>query len=158
MSTHIEEGNGPIAESVIAAAEQELGVAFPADYRAFLAQYNGGRPEPDGFRIEWEPGQVCGEDWRTSAMSWFYAIWEQRIGNLVRMNKITFEGRLPPQTVTIGSDAGGNQILLALGGPHAGKVLLWVKDHEAADSAAPGYENVGVIADSFADFIVQRLY
>jgi cell wall assembly regulator SMI1 len=158
MSTRIEEGDGPITEAAIAAAEQELGVVFPPDYRAFLAQYNGGRPEPDGFRIDWEPGQVCGEDWRTSAMSWFYAIREQRTGNLVRMNKVTFVGRLPPQTLTIASDAGGNQILLALGGPHAGKVLLWVKDHGAADGAAPGYGNVGVIGDSFAEFLTQRLY
>lgn len=158
MSARIDEGKGPIPESAIAAVEQALGINFPPDYRGFLAQFNGGRPEPDGFRIEWDAGQECAEDWRTSAMSWFYSIGEQRTGNLLRMNKITFEGRLPAGTLTIASDAGGNQILLAVGGPQAGKVLFWVKDHEATDGAPPGYGNVGVVADGFSDFLAQRLY
>jgi hypothetical protein len=34
---------GPVAEEEIAAAERELGVAFPASYRVFLQRYGGGR-------------------------------------------------------------------------------------------------------------------
>jgi hypothetical protein len=70
---------------------------------------------------------------------------------------MTLRDRLPPDTVAIASDAGGNQLLLAFRGPHAGKVLLWIKDHEASDGETPGYENVGVVADSFADLIENRL-
>ncbi|MFG6460925.1 SMI1/KNR4 family protein [Roseateles sp. DXS20W] len=157
MPAVIHGGAGPVAEAGVQAAEQILGVRFPPDYRAFLLSLNGGRPQPEGFKIEWAPGQACGEDWRTTAMSWFYCITEERIGNLVRSNRVTFEGRLPRGTLTIGPDAFGNQLLLAFDGPYAGKVLLWIKDHEASDGETPGYDNVGFVADSFADFIQNRL-
>lgn len=157
MAARILESRGPLAETEVQAAELALGVQFPPDYRAFLLQQNGGRPAPQGFAIAWASAQACAADWRTSAMSWFYGLTEERIGNLVRSNQVTFAGRLPPGTLTIGPDAFGNQLLLALGGPHAGKVLLWVKDHEASDGEAPGYDNVGVVADSFADFVERRL-
>jgi hypothetical protein len=157
MPAEIREGKGPLAENDVQAAEQALGVQFPSDYRAFLLRVNGGYPEPDGLRIYWAPGQVCGEDWGTTAMSWFYKITDERTGNLVRSNQVTFAGRLPAGTLAIASDAGGNQLLLAFSGPHAGKVLLWIKDHEASDGETPGYGNVGVVADSFADLIQNRL-
>jgi hypothetical protein len=157
MPAEIREGKGPLAESDVQAAEQALGVQFPSDYRAFLLRVNGGYPEPDGLRIYWAPGQVCGEDWRTTAMSWFYEISDSDVCNLVTTNRIDFAGRLPPGTLAIASDAGGNQLLLAFSGPHAGQVLLWIKDHEASDGETPGYDNVGVVADSFADLLQNRL-
>ena len=43
MSTTIEDSLGPLSDADIATAEQRLGVAFPADYRAFLSRFNGGR-------------------------------------------------------------------------------------------------------------------
>lgn len=118
---------------------------------------NGGYPEPDGFDIHWAAGQACGEDWRRTSMSWFHAITDDDVGNLLKINRIDFAGRLPPETLAIASDAGGNQLLLAFSGQHAGKLLLWIKDHEASDGEAPSHENVGVVADSFADFIEHRL-
>ncbi|MFG6460926.1 SMI1/KNR4 family protein [Roseateles sp. DXS20W] len=157
MAATIHEGKGPLAEADVQAAEQALGVKFPADYRGYLLSLNGGYPEPDGFDIQWAPGQVCGEDWRRTSMSWFHAITDDDVGDLLKINRVDFAGRLPPGTLAIASDAGGNQLLLALGGPHAGKVLLWIKDHEASDGQTPGYDNVGFVADSFEDFIQNRL-
>lgn len=90
-------------------------------------------------------------------MSWFYEISDGGPCSLLDVNRVDLAGRLPPGTLAISSDAGGNQLLLAFGGPHAGKVLLWIKDHEASDGATPGYDNVGFVADSFADFIQNRL-
>ena len=158
MVAKILEGHGPLAEADIAWAEAELGVILPNDYRAFLSQFNGGYPQPGGFKVVWQSKQACGEDWRTSAMSWFYAITAHRTGNLVRMNKVTFHGRLPPDTITIASDAGGNQILLALAGQYCGQVLFWVKDHEVEQGEPPSYDNVGSIADSFEEFLARKLY
>jgi len=158
MGCTIKEAPAPASEAQIYGAEQALGIAFPPDYRAFLARFNGGRPEPDGFKIQWLPAQACGEDWRASGVSWFYGVRDEHTGSLVRLNKSTFEGRLPAGTLTVASDAGGNQILLALSGINAGKVLFWVKDHEVEDGDTPGYDNVGVIADNFTDFLLHRLY
>lgn len=157
MAATIHEGKGPLAEADLQTAELALGVKFPPDYCAFLLQLNGGYPEPDGIRLHRQPEQACRDEWGTTAMSWFYSVTDERVGNLVRINLVSLRDRLPLDTVAIGSDAGGNQLLLALGGPHAGKVLLWIQDHEASDGEAPGYDNVGFVADSFADFIEHRL-
>jgi hypothetical protein len=62
-----------------------------------------------------------------------------------------------PDTLAIASDAGGNVLLLALSGPFVGKVLFWCKDHEVEEGCVPGYENVGVVADSFDDFLNNKL-
>lgn len=153
MAITIQDGKGPLVEADIAAAERELGVAFPADYRAFMARFNGGSPEPDAFDIQWRPGQPPAEEWTASTMSWFYWITEEQGNSLVRMNKVRFARRLPKGTLTVASDAGGNQILLALSGPHAGKVLFWVKDHEVERGDEPGYDNVGFLAEGFAEFV-----
>jgi cell wall assembly regulator SMI1 len=157
MSAKIEDAESPLTEAEIAKVEQTLNTLFPEDYRAFLAQFNGGRPEPDGFKIIWRADQAGADDWRTSSMSWFYSIGEQRTGNLVRMNKITFDKRLPKGTMTVASDAGGNQILLGLAAPYQGQILFWVKDLETADDAEPTFDNVGFIADSFKDFVENKL-
>lgn len=157
MAATILKGNGLLADADVRAAEQALGVSFPPDYREFLLRVNGGFPDPRGFNVDWAPGQVCGQDWRRTSLSWFYEISDSDVCNLVTTNRVDFADRLPPRTLAIASDAGGNQLLLAFGGPHAGKVLLWIKDHEASDGATPGYDNVGFVADSFTDFIQNRL-
>lgn len=158
MQVTIIDSKPPLSPADIQQAELALNVQLPASYRAFLLRFNGGRTEPSGLRIGWREDQVCGEDWRTSSLSWLYSIGSERTSNLVRSNTATFEGRLPAGTLTIGTDSGGNQILLGVAAPVQGQVLFWVKDHEVEDGETPGFENVGVIAASFEDFITQGLY
>jgi hypothetical protein len=158
MPATIAEAPGPASEASIAAAESALGVRFADDYRSFLRTANGGHPEPDAFAIQWQTGQPPADDWQSSSMSWFYGIDDPvRSANLVRVNTVTFRHRLPKDTFAFASDAGGNQLLFATDGPFAGKLLFWCKDHEATDGATPGFDNVGVVADSFEDFLERRL-
>ncbi len=154
----IRENEPPVSLAQIREVEIELGVSLPDDYRNFLMRNNGGYPEPDGFSITWRSDQAPASDWKTSTLSRFYAITEERTSNLLRSNKVTFAGRLPTGTITIATDAGGNQLLLALGGPLAGKVLFWVKDHEVGEGQTPVYDNVGIVADSFSDLINSCLH
>jgi hypothetical protein len=157
MAAQFHDGRGPLAERDLASVERELGVQFPADYRAFMVRHNGGRAIPKAFKISWQQGQPPAEDWRTSALSWLFFVWDKPEANLLRMNTVTYKDRIPEQTVAIGTDAFGNPILLAFGGPHKGKVLFWSSDHEVEEGQTPGYDNVGVIADSFSDFL-SKLY
>lgn len=149
---------GPLAPDRLQAAEHALGIRMPEDYRRFMLQFNGGRPKPRGFDIAWEEGRLGAEDWRTSSLSILYPVEDSADENLVSMNRVTFEGRIPKGTLAIASDAGGNVLLLALNGPYAGKVLFWVKDHEVEEGAVPGYDNVGLVADSFQDLLDHRLH
>jgi antitoxin YobK len=43
------EPSGPVSESLIAAAEQQLGVQFPPQYRAFLSVFGSGGVDSEDF-------------------------------------------------------------------------------------------------------------
>lgn len=149
--------------------EKKLNVALPLSYKNFLLKYNGGRPAPDGFDISWPENRInsetrreCSEDWRTSMVDWFLAIHEGESSNFIKYNEITFKGRIPKETIAIAYDPGGNLILLGIFGEQIGKVLFWVKDYEnweGDDSVEniPWYDNIGLIANSFDEFINEKL-
>ena len=158
MAVTIEQAPGPAGANAVSLAETALGCTFPADYRHFLLTHNGGRPRPRGFDIQWQAGQAAGESWRTSSLSWFYELGvPDSVVDLLEENQVSFRDRLPQGTLAFASDAGGNQMLLALAGPFAGKVLFWCKDHEVGEGGVPGYDNVGIVADSFQDLLDHRL-
>ena len=54
MLRNIKEPLEPLNPQKIAIAEKALGVKFPDGYVGFLLKYNGGRPEPAGFDIDWK--------------------------------------------------------------------------------------------------------
>lgn len=148
---------GNLSEENLRKVENEFGVEFPADYRRFLLQFNGGRPSPAAFDIAWRNEQACGDDWKTSEVSRFLAIHDGDKANFVQINRVDFRGRLPADTVAIAQDPGGNVILLAVKGPMAPRVLFWVKDHEVGEGRKSSYENVGIVADSFEDLLNDKL-
>lgn len=160
MNVVISEGEGPLASEGLEAAEQALGVSLPDDYRAFLLKYNGGQVEPDGFAITWRPGQREAMVGAASMVSWLFAVYDGRHENLLRMNQVTFKGRLPPGTIAIGRDPGSNLLLLRTTGPRYGEVLYWLMETEARteDGEPPSEDNVGFVADSFDDFLQNRLH
>lgn len=156
----ITENEGPLSTEELDSVEKQLGVRFPDDYRSFMLKYNGGRTEPDGFAISWSDGQNAGDDWKTSTLSWLFFVFEDldEDENLLTMNLETFSGRIPEDTVAVGRDAGGNLILLVVTGENLGSVLFWVKAYEAGNGRTPGYDNVGIVADSFEEFLGNKLY
>lgn len=153
MKFQLKSGAGPVDESTVAHAEHRLGVRFPAGYRDFLLSHGSGRPKPGGFDITWRPGQAPAEDWRRSSVAWLYFVDGDEEESLALANLVDFRGRLPADTMAIGRDPSGNQLLLALAGPYAGHLLFWCKDHEAGDGNVPGWDNVGQVAASFQDFV-----
>ena len=157
MLKEIEEPMEALSLQAIQDAEKALGVKFSNEYIQFLLKYNGGRPEPDGFDIEWQTHQEIGQHWGTSMLSWFLSIYDGKSTNLLRYNQVTFRGRIPKETIAIAHDCGGNLILLGVTGEYKDKVLFWVKDYEVEEGEVPGFDNVGFLADSFDEFINEKL-
>ena len=157
MLIEIENPLEPLSKEAIQNAESALGVKFPNEYVQFLLKYNGGRPEPAGFDIEWRTNQPIGEDWRTSMLSWFLSIYDGDETNLLEYNKISFSGRIPKETIAIADDCGGNLILLGVSGEYKDKIFFWVKDDEVEEGGVPGFENVGFLANSFDEFLNEKL-
>src|SRR6478735_4682764 len=43
---------GPTSEADLASFERHIGHPLPPEYRGFLLEHNGGRPEPDAFLVD----------------------------------------------------------------------------------------------------------
>lgn len=148
-------------EKQVAQVEKLVGTRLPEDYRAFLLKNNGATPETDenkydyvGFTIQWR-GQSWGGRYREAMLDALYSL--DRYAPLPwwdAFEDFSKAGRIPKDTMPIGLDPGGNQILLGISGVNRGKVFFWAMDEAPIDDDAPvTHDNVGLIADSFADFV-----
>ena len=55
MRVQIQGSKNRLTATEIQQFEDELGVRLPIDYRDFLLEHNGGRPQPDSFPILGDP-------------------------------------------------------------------------------------------------------
>lgn len=110
-------------EADLARFDREIGGRLPDDYRAFLARH--GRTGPRGptvFPVR-EPGPL-GE---IASFDQFFGF-STTDDDIVNQTLDTYAGRIPDETIPIGSDAGGNLILLGFEGAATDRVWFW--DHE----------------------------
>jgi hypothetical protein len=161
MNVDITPHSAGATEDQIKNMERQIGVSLPSDYRKFMALYNGGQiligsvfPE---FQVTWS-GKSFGFD--RSSVSYVYTLnrdinfsWHDAFLTLVKDQQ-----RIPKDTIPIAHDRGSNQILLGVGESNFGKIYLWLKDYASIeDDIAPNYDNVGLIANSFTEFL-QKLH
>lgn len=150
MKVKIVEAQEQIAPDVLQNAERALGKALPEEFKRFVLKHNGGRPEPATFRVRWS-----GQDW---AIGWernmvhFFLSFQGGSENFLDYSR-TFQGRIPADTVPIAYDPGGNLILLGISGPTVGRVFFWMREYEVPEGETPDYSNVGLIANSFNEFL-----
>lgn len=137
-------GTNPTSEQAIERLEHDLGVALPADYRAFLLRTNGGVPYPeDAYRHERY----------SSILSKFYSVEHERVSFTIAQKRLQLEDRMPTDLLAIANDLGGSQICLGIGDDNRGKVYLWMRADEVRPGRKPDYSNVGLIADTFDEFL-----
>ncbi len=140
--------HGPLDERRIAELEERFGARLPEDYRRFLLQHNGGRPDPADFRLADRQGAYT--DSRVEA---FLSVYDGEHFNFEKV-LACFKGpepRIPANLVPIARDPFGNLICLSIAGPDGGTVYFW--DHERESEGEPTYDNVDRIADSFGEFL-----
>jgi hypothetical protein len=135
-----------ISEEDLRLLEAEIPVTFPHDYRLFLLQYNGGRPEPNAYPLQGLAKNPFG------VIQIFFGIDTRVESSSLLWNYRVMEGRIPPNLFPIARDDGGDLLCLSLYGDDAGSVVFW--DYYA-EHYPPTYNNVYRIpgADSFSAFI-----
>lgn len=142
----------PATEEQICQFEQTIKSSLPCDYRRFLMEQCGGWLDDFGeimnvddcgdavssglsvnhlFSIEFPDGDAC-------TLIWNYEC---------------FLGRIPDETIAIGSDVGGNQYLLGIRGPQTGKVYLWHHDMEGFEERRDRFEITQELFSSFKELI-----
>lgn len=85
----------------------------------------------------------------------------------LRKNISFYAGRMPSTVIPIGDDGGAGLICLGVGGRDAGKIFYWdraneqvseeeyLEDYEEARPPEALYQNLYLIASSFANFLKQ---
>ncbi len=144
-------GQAPVTEERLLQFEAKIGATLPLDYRTFLLEQNGGRPDVAAFRF----GTNVYQD---SCVDYFYALYS---GESLRLDSAydNFREwqRTPPDLIPIACDPGSSQICLGIAGSNRGKVLFWDYEHEpeAEEGEPRNYENVFHVANSFTEFLRQ---
>ena len=146
MTIAFDEPAPPASPDAIRQAESRLGVTLPDDYKAFLRQQNGGKPE-----LNFLEG---GDDIGGAHVRYFLSAGPNEIEGVRDFEFVAWrfspEGDadhvLDPRVLPIGEDAFGNLICLVVSGEDYGAVYIW--DHEEADDD----EAYTLVTDSFREF------
>lgn len=134
--------------------ERKIGFRFPDDYRAFILDSNGGTLDSAMIFKCSNQGKMIEEGIETfygfGAPSWADI---QRAYQTYHIN----QRRMPDYLVSIGRDAGGNQIAILLNNLAFGYVVFWDHDNEVdfddPEEAKNPLRNCTLAAKSFSEFV-----
>jgi cell wall assembly regulator SMI1 len=146
MTPKIERSQKPTTDRQVRALEKSLKIRLPQDYRSFLLQNNGGKPDPDGFDVETINGPKA-----NSRVGYFLAIHDGKqdsFEDYFNTYKVKAT-RIPAHLVPIAHDSKGNLICIAVTGRDVGAVHFWDKD----DSVDDGADNCHLLAKNFDEFL-----
>jgi hypothetical protein len=147
VKVEIFESPGTLTEQDLAVFEAKIGQRFPDDYRQFLKQYNGGRPEPRSFSEQ--NGKPC------SSVHYFLSVNGKEFVDMIEEIR-SYAGRLPTRFTPIAYDSFGNVICLSMSGDDRGAVYFWDHEREADETEGESPETIGnvtLIANSFSEFL-----
>ena len=136
QSLRFEQPGQPADPAAVAGLERELGRALPADYRRFLLEVGGGKPEAN----------VLEGDPRVGVQRFL------DLGGTLDLRRHQYSDRVPAEHLPIADAEGGNLLLLDLA---AGAVWFWDHEREAEEGAPPDPGAVSKVADSFADLLAR---
>ena len=125
----------------------KYGLRFPSDYREFLLNFNGGRPDKWEFRFK-------GKRTYTECVHYFLSMSDDPdISFHVYFQRYKVDDKcLADGLIPVAFDPGGNLICLSILGEKQGGVFFWDHETETSGRGERG-ENLRVITDSFREFI-----
>lgn len=124
------------------AFESDLGCSLPEPYRSFVQRW-GRHALSSVPRFTFK---LAGDPERTACISQFFGFSTDGSSDLVRSTMETYAGRVPDDTLPIGSDPGGGLLLLGIDGARRGAVFSW-------DQGGPPPEGISLVAKDFGAFL-----
>jgi len=139
MTVMITDAGSPLTAEELEKFEAHLQVRLPEEYRRFLLEYNGGRPEPNLFTFQdQEDGSDCHYLLGLNGTDGFD----------LRPFIETHKDRLPAGLFTIAYDSLGNLICLSTRKEDAGKIYFWDHQTHGKQGQAPT-----LVAENFETFL-----
>ena len=119
-------------------------IRLPEEYRNFLIEHNGGRPEPNTVPLGTGATDVHYLYGMHEAASWANFFYHLDV----------YFGRIPNFYMPIGNDSFGNLFIMSLRDDNFGYVAFWSHEDELKEGDAGEYfENVFHLYSSFTDFV-----
>lgn len=139
----------PVTESDIQAFETHLNARLPEEYRQFLMQHNGGKPEPRCFPVDIDgfPNEDC--------ITYFLCLSDTEQDSLSKTLKI-YRNRIPANLLPIALPVAVDLVCLSISGDDYGTVYFWDHNWEVTEYE-PDYTNVHFVAHSFNE-LLNNLY
>ena len=128
----------PTSRHTIKQFESRIGLALPADYKIFLEQHNGGIFHGALFAVP-----KLGTD---EALDILYGFIDSERSLDLRFWQKEMEGEIPENSIIIGTDPGGNTLVLDNEG-----IYYW--DHEHYYPQTSNKKNADKVAGSFTEFM-----
>jgi hypothetical protein len=119
--------------------EKTNNIELPKLYKNFLLEYNGGRVEPNVFKISSDEGE--------SVVNVFYGIGNMK-NNLEKKFEF-FEEILEIGFIPIARDSGGNQVCLGIREEFNDQIFFWMHDEEYEEAM----DNMHYLAKNIKEFI-----
>lgn len=131
--------------------ENEAGIKFPDDYKAFMLESNGGTPKEDWL---YDFFDEVTEAENTSVIREFFSLLQDESVKMRNLRKIydimTYEETIPADMLPIADDSGGNVIGISLNKDDFGYVYFINHEYDDLDT---GYLVKSKIAESFSAFL-----
>lgn len=142
MTVAIKKSTGTLYELALLNFEMKLKSKLPDDYRSFLLEYNGGKPEENMFAIP-KAKKQCG-------VTCFFGIYNSKKATDLVTERARFSDRLPVHILPIAGAKDGNLVCLSVASSDFGSVYLW--NHELETESSSG-ESFLKIVPSFSEFM-----
>jgi len=141
----VNDSYGKLSRSDIKALESDLSIDFPPEYVEFLQEYNGGRPFPDGVKVNGDHFDFIGH---------LYAIRKELAHDDLARNIEEYKDMILGHYLPFGESPGGDVYCLSLKPEEFGFVYHW--DHEEAIYEGEPWEyNMTQLATSFNQFLAE---
>jgi len=125
--------------------ETVIGKKLPDDYREFLFNFNGGRPESNEFSV---PAQKS-----AAGINLFYGLLKAKEwGDLLYQREMLMD-RVPKDVLPIGEASCGNAVCLSLRPDTYGQIFFWDHELEADEGQEATFSNLFLISNSFTGFL-----
>lgn len=125
----------------------EVELKFPDSYIEFLLAQNGGFPKI-------ESAYICEDDLEYQIfINCFYGVSKSETNIELLCARGSHRHTIPESLCPIADDGIGNQICIGIQEPYFGKVYFWNKDDEVDYGEEITFDNIELLAGSFASFI-----
>ena len=128
-----------ISRTQIEEFEKEKGISLPESYKAFLTEFNGGKPETNIFNIDKNN--------------------DAGVNEFIELKKIDeviyiYKNRIPNSVLPIAHSEGGNLVCLGIDKKNFDDVFFWDHEGEKLDeNKEPSITNLYLISKSFGEFL-----